>query len=230
VSLAPGAAIVLAGGEGTRLRSVLPDVPKVLAPIAGRPFLHLLFDRLAGQGITSVVLATGFAAALVEGTASDWRGPLRLSFSREREPLGTGGAIAQAFQHVAEERAWVFNGDSFCDVHLADVAASASAAPADAWLTAIRVGDAARYGTLLLNADRILAYLEKTGRSEPNWISAGVYILPRSLVPAAGRFSVERDVFPRLAAEGRLRAARTEGRFIDIGTPESFASAEAFFG
>ncbi|HEX2836224.1 MAG TPA: sugar phosphate nucleotidyltransferase [Thermoanaerobaculia bacterium] len=229
MTLSPNEAIVLAGGEGTRLRSVLPDTPKVLAPIGGRPFLHLLFDRLAAQGITSIVLATGYAAELVESIAGDWRGPMTIAFSRELEPLGTGGAISQAFGRIAGERAWIFNGDSFCDVDLPAIADAASAAPKDAWLTAIHVDDASRYGTLQLNGDRIEAYLEKTGRSEPNWISAGIYILPRAVLPASGSYSIERELFPQLAAGGRMRAARAAGRFIDIGTPESFASAEAFF-
>lgn len=229
MTLSPNEAIVLAGGEGTRLRSVLPDTPKVLAPIGGRPFLHLLFDRLAMQGMTSIVLATGYAAELVETIAGHWRGPMTIAFSREFAPLGTGGAISQAFAKIAGDRAWVFNGDSFCDVDLQAIADAANTAPNDAWLTAIHIDDASRYGTLQLNGDRIEAYLEKTGQVEPKWISAGVYVLPRAVLPANGRYSIERELFPRLAAEGRMRAARAAGRFIDIGTPASFASAEAFF-
>lgn len=229
MSLSPPEAIVLAGGAGTRLRGVLPDTPKVLAPIGGRPFLHRLLDDLARQGIEEVVLATGYAADAVEASARDWNGPMHSRFSRETAPLGTGGAIANAFDAIRGSRAWVMNGDSFCDVDLREVATEAAAAPEEPWLVAVEVDDASRFGTLELEGARVVRYLEKTGRVERGWINAGIYILPRALM-TRGAYSIERDRFPQWAAGGYLRAARVRGRFIDIGTPESFAAAEAFFG
>ena len=202
----------------------MTDVPKVIAPVGGRPFLHRLLDALAAQGIETFVLATGFAADEVENVA---RG-INIRYSREDEPLGTGGAIAQAFDQVPGERAWVFNGDSFADVDLHAVAELAKTAPDDVWLVAIEVEDAGRYGTLEIEGDRVTRYLEKTGRAEAGWINAGIYILPRTLMPK-GASSIERDLFPKWAEQGRLRAARMRGRFLDIGTPESFAAAQSFF-
>lgn len=221
----PNEAIVLAGGAGTRLRSVLPDTPKVLAPIHGRTFLDYLLDWMSERGIESMVLATGYAADAIEEAASKHE---HVSFSRESEPLGTGGAIASAFGKIRGDRAWVFNGDSFCDADLARVAEEAAQAPGDAWLVAVEVDDASRFGTLDLAGDRIVRFNEKTGRNEPGWINAGIYILPRALASQA-RQSIERDFFPMWAADGRLRAARVNARFIDIGTPESLAAAESFF-
>jgi D-glycero-alpha-D-manno-heptose 1-phosphate guanylyltransferase len=151
MSLSPSEAIVLAGGAGTRLRGVLPDVPKVLAPIGGRPFLHRLLERLAEQGIQRAVLATGYAADIVEAAAETSRAAIDVVFSREQEPLGTGGAIAQAFDLVRGPRVWVMNGDSYCDVELSAVAEQAAAAPDEAWLVAVEVEDASRYGTLELD-------------------------------------------------------------------------------
>lgn len=225
-------AVVLAGGAGTRLRDALPGTPKVLAPILGRPFLHHLFDHLTEQDITSVTLATGHAATQVERVASEYAGPLELRFSREEQPLGTGGAIARAFERVRGERAWVFNGDSFCGASLRDVEAVTVESPGDAWLVAVPVGDASRFGTLVLDGTRIVSYLEKSGRHERGWINAGIYLLPRGLAAAGGASlpcSIERDLFPGWATAGILRAAAVETPFIDIGTPESLAAAESFF-
>lgn len=229
MSLTPSEAIVLAGGAGTRLRSVLRDVPKVLASVGGRPFLHRLLDELQAQGMESVVVATGYAAEAVEAAAAAWRGTMPVTFSREAEPLGTGGAIAQAFALVTGARAWVFNGDSFCAVDLREVAGAAAASPDDAWLVAIEIDDASRFGTLELDGSRVLRFLEKTGRTQRGWINAGIYVLPRVLMNRRAS-SIERELFPEWAAAGRLRAVTVSGRFIDIGTPESFAAAEAFFG
>ena len=228
MTLAPSEAVVLAGGAGTRLRGVLPDVPKVIAPVNGRPFLHRLFDTLASQGIDSIVLATGFAADAVEQAARSWRGPMQVDFSREAQPLGTGGAIAAAFDRIRGERAWVLNGDSWCGVDLGMVAEAAAESPGDAWMVASEVDDASRYGTLELDGSQVVRYLEKTGRPERAWISTGIYVLPRAVLEQ-GPSSIERDLFPRLAAEGRLHAFRAQARFIDIGTPESFAAAQSFF-
>jgi D-glycero-alpha-D-manno-heptose 1-phosphate guanylyltransferase len=228
MSLAPSEAIVLAGGAGTRLRGVLPDTPKVLAPIGARPFLHRLFETLAGQGIERVVLATGYAADAVETVAQASGVPIDVALSREHEPLGTGGAIAQAFELVRGDRAWVMNGDSYCDAPLSSVAEAAAAAPHDAWLVAVAVEDASRFGTLELDGQRVTGFHEKSGRAAGGWINAGIYLLPRALMPK-GAASIERDLFPMWAAEGRLHAVKVQARFIDIGTPESFAAADAFF-
>ena len=228
MSLSPAEAIVLAGGAGTRLRGVLPDVPKVLAPVRGRPFLHRLLDAIARQGITRVVLATGHAAEAVETAASAFRGAIDLRFSREGEPLGTGGAIAQAFHLIQGQRAWALNGDSFCDVDLSAVSIAAAPSPDRAWVVAIETDDASRFGTLELEGSRVVRYVEKAGRMERGWINAGIYLLPRALM-TKGLSSMERDLFPAWAAQGCLHAVAVQGRFIDIGTPESFAAAQAFF-
>lgn len=228
MSLAPSEAIVLAGGAGTRLRGVLPDVPKVLAPVGGRPFLHRLLERLAEQGIERAVLATGYAADAVESAAKDAAAAIEVAFSREQEPLGTGGAIGQAFELVRGTRAWVMNGDSYCDAGLAVVARAAEASPDDAWLVAVEVEDAGRYGTLELDGSHVVRFHEKHGRAERGWINAGIYLLPRALM-TRGASSIERDLFPAWAADGRLHAVSVQARFIDIGTPESFAAADAFF-
>lgn len=228
MKLLPGEAIVLAGGLGTRLRDALPNVPKVLAPVGGRPFLEILLQRLAAQGVESVVLATGWLAQDVEAAASKCRGPLRIRFSRETRPLGTGGAIAQAFGHVRGDRAWVINGDTFCEIDLHAIAAIASGSPGEAWLVAVEVADASRFGTIEVDGSLVVRYVEKTGRNEPGIINAGTYVLPRELV-RAGEYSIERDCFPVWTEQGRLRAAVVNARFIDIGTADSLAAARSFF-
>ena len=227
----PAAAIVLAGGAGTRLRQILPGIPKVLAPVAGKPFIHHLLDQLAANGITSVVLATGYAATDVEAAAAAYQGGLEIRFSREDQPLGTGGAIARAFERIRAGRAWVFNGDSLCGASLGEVAATAAARPDCPWLVAVAVDDASRFGTLALEGTLVTGYLEKTGVREPGWINAGIYLLPRDFAAAAGTglpCSIERDLFPAWAADGLLHAAAVRAPFIDIGTPESLGAAGEF--
>jgi D-glycero-alpha-D-manno-heptose 1-phosphate guanylyltransferase len=228
VRLIPSEAIVLAGGLGTRLREALPGVPKVLAPIDGRPFLELLLRRLAGQGVASVVLATGWNADLVEAAATQWASVVDLTFSREERPLGTGGAIARAFEHVRGDRAWVMNGDTFCEIDLHAVSAIASPAPGDPWLVGVEVDDAGRFGTIEVDGSRVVAFSEKTGRGERGTINSGTYILPRDLM-APGEYSIEYDRFPLWLAQGRLRAVVVDARFIDIGTSASLGAAKTFF-
>jgi D-glycero-alpha-D-manno-heptose 1-phosphate guanylyltransferase len=228
VSLDPSEAIVLAGGLGTRLREALPDVPKVLAPIDGRSFLELLLRRLASQGVRSVTLATGWRAELVEAAATQCAGFVDVNFSREDQPLGTGGAIARAFQHIRGDRAWVMNGDTFCEIDLHAVSAIASAAPHDPWIVGVEVDDASRFGTIEVDGSRVVAFSEKTGRSERGTINSGTYLLPRDLM-SPGKYSIEYDSFPLWLAQGKLRAVVVDARFIDIGTATSLEAAKSFF-
>ncbi len=224
-------ALILAGGLGTRLRGVLPDTPKVLAPVLGRPFLAHLLDALDAAGIREVVLCTGYKAEQVEQAFGLKYKKLTIHYSREDEPLGTGGALRQAALAGQRQQFLALNGDSFVAVDLPKFVAWHQARGWAGSLVLTRVPDAGRFGTVRSEEDgRILSFDEKQGRAEPGWINAGIYLLTRDLLsslPATGAVSIERDAFPHWIERG-LGGFRVEAPFLDIGTPETLAQAEAF--
>lgn len=226
-------AAILAGGLGTRLRSVVGDRPKVLAPVGGRPFLTYLLDQLAAAAIREVVLLTGHAAEQVRDALGETFGGLRLVYSVEPAPLGTGGALRHALPYLSGPAVLLLNGDSYCDVNLAEFARYYQAEPAGVSMVLVRVPDASRYGGVRLGrTGRVLRFEEKAATRAPGWINAGVYLLDRALVAESptGQLSLERDLLPDWVARRRVRGFRCEGRFLDIGTPRSYAEAERFFG
>jgi D-glycero-alpha-D-manno-heptose 1-phosphate guanylyltransferase len=220
-------AAILAGGLGTRLRSVVADRPKVLAPVNGCPYITLLLAQLAQAEVRRVVLLVGHRADLIRAAlGSHYRG-MRLLYSEEPTPLGTGGAVRHALPMLTARRVLLLNGDSFCewDRALLD--------DGPARLAVARVPDVSRFGEVTLADDRrILAFGEKSGGSRLGWINAGVYSIPRAqltTLPDVRSLSLERDVFPGWVRQGLLYGHPLGGGFLDIGTPESFAQAGAFF-
>jgi D-glycero-alpha-D-manno-heptose 1-phosphate guanylyltransferase len=226
-------AIVLAGGFGTRLRTRVSDVPKPMAPIAGRPFLEFLLDRLIAAGCQHVVLATGYLHEKVEAHfGAEYRG-LAVSYSQETTPLGTGGAVLRALHRFPGdddegEGVLVMNGDTWLNQDLAAFADWARArAPADVVLLR-RVDDIERYGSVALDGERIVRFGEKSG-SGPGLINAGIYWLhgasfERYQYPEA--FSLENDHFQAHLAGLDLRGTFTDAPFIDIGVPEDYDRAQ----
>lgn len=222
-------ALILAGGRGTRLGALTESCPKPILPVAGRPFLDYLISRLARLGIGDVILSTGYHAALIRETLPEGalRG-VRLRHSVEQEPAGTGGAVALAEPLLADQFI-VLNGDTLFDVDVQALAALLALHPdAEAAVALREVEDAGRYGRVTLDGDRITAFAEKSGDGR-GLINGGIYCLRRSALRRlpAGPSSLERDFFPALAAEGRLRGRSFAGYFIDIGLPETLARAQS---
>jgi len=222
----PEEAIVLAGGFGTRLRAVVRDVPKPLAPIAGRPFLAWLLDSLARQGVRRVILSTGYLGDLVRATMGDSHDGMSLDYVQEETPLGTGGALWRALPLAAAARVFALNGDTWSGAALHALAAEAP--EADLTLAVRPVPDRSRFGSVLV-AGNVVTGLEEKGPSGPGLVHAGLYVLRQDLparFPFAAPFSLETEV---LAHPGRfaLRALRTDAPFLDIGTPEDFARAQS---
>jgi D-glycero-alpha-D-manno-heptose 1-phosphate guanylyltransferase len=226
-------AIVLAGGMGTRLRQVVADRPKVLAEVGGKPFLTRLLDQLLTAGVTSVVLSTGYMAEMLEAEIGTRYRGLVICYSRERQPLGTGGALRLALEKTQSDPLLVLNGDSFCDVDLWELCAFHCHKQARATLVLTSVEDTSRFGSVETDANgAVTRFEEKGGASGPGWINAGVYCLAREMIaeiPAGRAISIEQEVFPKLMGAG-LFGFRVCGAFIDIGTPHSYAEAERFFG
>lgn len=222
-------AFVLAGGLGTRLKPRFGDLPKGIAPVAGRPFLAHLLEWLGRHGVRDVVLCTGHGAAEVREALGDGGAAgVTLEYSEEPEPLGTGGALRHAIARVTGP-ALVANGDTLleCDPWMLERTRWEKGALGAVAL--YRVEDARSRGRVELDGTRITRFVEKDESfAGPAWVNGGLYafspVLWRRL--PAGVSSLERDVLPALAAEGRLAGLTVEGEFHDIGTPESWARAE----
>src|SRR5437773_5229776 len=221
-------AFVLCGGHGTRLRSVLVDRPKSMALISGTPFLQLLLDRLRSQGVSDVILGTGHMAEKIEGYfGSGNKFAMRIRYSREDEPLGTGGALKLA-EPLISDPVLVLNGDSYVEWNLNPML-GLFRKDADIVVVLQAVADVSRYGSVALDQEgRITQFIEKGVRGGPGLINAGVYLLRKRIVrdlPAGTAISLEREVFPRLLERGVFGLVCT-GLFIDIGIPDDFKRAQ----
>lgn len=225
-------AAILAGGLGTRLRSVVANRPKVLVEIHGRPFLAYLLDQLAAAGIRYVVLCTGYLGEQVQAAFGDSYGGLHLVYSQESSPLGTAGALRLALPLLSSDTALVMNGDSFCQVDLSAFWTWHCAKEAGASLLLTKVSDTSRYGRVQVEPDgQMLSFAEKSETSGSGWISAGIYLIRQDLlrtIPLGRVVSIEKEMFPAWVGQG-LYGYRSEGRFLDIGTPEAYNVAEQFF-
>lgn len=223
-------AIVLAGGLGTRLRSVVPEVPKPMAPVAGRPFLAWVLDALAAAGVQHVVLAVGYRHETIRSHFGPARRGMTLDYSVEPVPMGTGGAIRLAAERCdADAPTVVLNGDTYLQIDLRAMHAQHVAARERLTVAACQVDDVSRYGALRVGQGHIAGFLEK-GHMGPGVINAGTYVLaPDTLLglPAGEAFSFEQRVL--MGALDTLKPAvfETPGAFIDIGIPEDYARAQA---
>jgi NDP-sugar pyrophosphorylase family protein len=222
-------AFVLCGGHGTRLRPVLADRPKSMAPISGTPFLQLLLDRLRSQGIDDLILGTGYMAERIQryfGCGNQFGVLIR--YSREDEPLGTGGALKLA-EPLISDPVLVLNGDSYVEWSLVPMLELFRAKDADMVVVLQAVADVTRYGSVAVDRDgRITQFVEKGASTGPGLINAGVYLLRKQIVrdlPAKTAISLEREVFPRLLDRGVYGLVCT-GLFIDIGIPDDFKQAQ----
>ena len=219
-------ALLLAGGLGTRLSPVVSDRAKPMAVVLGRPFIHFVLDLLDGAGVRHAVLCTGHLGDRVRATLGTAYKGIELEYSQEAEPLGTGGALHLALPLLRSEDALVLNADSYFGLDLG-VFWRAAESRQGAVLAVTPVSDTSRYGRVELDgAGRILAFHEKTPGM--GLVNAGVYRIPAAfLAPRRGAFSLESEGFP--AWIGRLWGHVAEAPFLDIGTPESYRRAEAFF-
>lgn len=220
-------AIVLAGGFGTRLRQVVADVPKPMAPIAGRPFLEVLLGSLARNGFRRVILSLGFMADTIRGHFGRRFSGVDLTYVVEDQPLGTGGGVRLAMDQATEDHLFVFNGDTFLDLEVEQVERQ--------WVMKRRpvivgceVSDTARYGRLLVVAGVAKGFTEK-GVGGAGLINAGCYVLNRGqldVFPPGKPFSLEVEFLTPALMRGEFDVFVSARQFIDIGVPEDFFRAQ----
>ncbi len=225
-------ALILAGGEGTRLRPLTLTIPKPAIQLVDRPFLRHMLDWLGRHGVDDVVIASGFGAQpLREALEGGTNGGPRISYVQEREPLGTAGPLRLAADDGAlDERFLVLNGDILADLDLGALIRAHAASSAVATLALYPVDDPSAYGLVRTGEDGAVAeFVEKPDPAEidTNEISAGAYVVEREvldLIPAGRMVSIEREVFPRLVGHG-LYGHALDGYWMDIGTPERYLQA-----
>ncbi len=220
-------AVILVGGEGTRLRPLTSTVPKPVVPLVDRPFISFMLDWLVRHGIDDVIMSCGFLASGVRNVLGDGAGfGIRLRFVEEPDPRGTAGALKFA-ESMLDERFLMLNGDVLTDIDLSAQIAQHETSGAKATLALVPVADPSAYGLVHLNDDRsVHDFLEKPSPDaiDTNLISAGAYVLEREileLVPPDRNVSIEREVWPRLIGEG-LYGFPSESYWLDIGTPERY--------
>jgi mannose-1-phosphate guanylyltransferase len=220
-------AVILVGGEGTRLRPLTSTVPKPVVPLVDRPFIAFMIEWLQGHGVDDVVMSCGFLATSVRNVLGDGSAfGVRLRFVEEPDPRGTAGALKFA-ESMLDERFLVLNGDVLTDIDLSAQIVQHERTGARATLALVPVADPSAYGLVHLHQDRsVRDFVEKPSSDsiDTNLISAGAYVLERDvleLVPADENVSIEREVWPRLIGSG-LYGCPSEGYWLDIGTPERY--------
>lgn len=221
-----GPVVILAGGEGTRLRSEVSDVPKVLAPVNSKPFLYYLIQSLYQQGARHFVLSLHYLAQMVIDyiQSQQWPEDLKFDYAVESELLGTGGALKFVGETINYKGIIaVVNGDTFLTSGFKQFLKNPISQRENS-IVLVKVKDASRYGTVRFNSDmQVTDFAEKNGATSAAWINSGIYsILVDDLARYPKVFSMERDFFPQLVQSARLYAIPVESDFIDIGIPEDY--------
>lgn len=220
-------ALIIAGGLGTRLRGVVDDLPKPMAPVRGQPFLTWLFDLIEKQGVEKVVLATGYKHEKISSFFDFRYKNLNIEYSVEAEPLGTGGAVLMALQKIKGENFFLLNGDTYFEVNFHDFEDFFNSTGSVMSVALHPVKNAARYGTVILQGNRIVAFGEKTA-NKGGLINGGIYVVNKKWFEenAPGeKFSLEKDVLEKKISDNLITGYVSDAYFIDIGIPEDYYRA-----
>jgi D-glycero-alpha-D-manno-heptose 1-phosphate guanylyltransferase len=221
-------AIILAGGKGTRLQGVIADVPKPMADIQGRPFLEYLLDSLIANKITTVILSVGYKHDVIINHFGDTYRNLKLDYSIELQPLGTGGAIIKAAERITTKQFFILNGDSYFGVSLQAMSREHIFKKSDFTLAAKYINDSSRYGLLEVENSKVIKFKEKQAKSS-GLINAGVYLMNKSLItllPFEKSFSFEKSCLEDPTRAFDISYFTSDGYFIDIGVPEDYLKAQ----
>lgn len=225
------AVMILAGGYGTRLSSIVADRPKVLADVNGRPFLSYLLDQLCISKVKSVIICSGYKGEMIVQAFQYRYKNQELIYSQEPEPLGTAGALKLSLDFCSAEHIMVMNGDSFYDTDLLSFQKWHYLKRADCSISLTYMMSSKRFGFVKTDEDGRIEEFEEKGIERSGWINAGVYIFRREIIaaiPINRMVSLEREILPQLIGE-KFYGYKAHGPFIDIGTPESYKKAKEFF-
>ena len=227
-------AIILAGGFGTRLQSVISDLPKPMAPINEQPFLNYQLNYLKHFGIKKVILSVGYLSKKIKDYYGNNFNGLAIDYVVEENPLGTGGGIRLAIEKCGESLTFVLNGDSFFDVDLIEFYNLHIKNKSQISLALRKVNDSSRYGTIEKNQEnKITSFKEKSGITNEGVINGGVYIIEKELylqaTTADSNFSIEKDFFEKQLTTFDIKGFEFDGYFIDIGIPEDYLKAQNDF-
>jgi len=224
-------AIILAGGLGTRLQHLIPDLPKPMAPVNNKPFLFYILEELNHHSFKHVVLSIGYKADSITNYFGTQFKNIKLTYSFEETPLGTGGAIKKSLALTYSDSVFVINGDTFFKVDFSGMEVQHQNQKGTVTLAAKPLNNFDRYGTLTIKGDRIIAFHEKK-YTQQGLINGGIYLLNKSLLPISSwpeTFSFEKDFLETGFHRNRFIAYLSEGYFIDIGIPEDYAQANLDF-
>lgn len=224
-------AIILAGGKGTRLQSVVNELPKPMAPVAAKPFLWYLLSWLNNYGYQEVVLSVGYMHNKISSVFGESFGSMQIKYAIEETPLGTGGGIVLAEQMLENDRYTLLNGDSMILVDLDQMAQTFENHRWQVLICSRHMLQPARYGTLELDDNRIQAFAEKDPRLAEGWINAGLYMLTKGLLPfkTGEAFSFEQDFLETSCNKVKMGVFKSGDYFIDIGIPEDYFKAQHDF-
>jgi D-glycero-alpha-D-manno-heptose 1-phosphate guanylyltransferase len=225
--------IILAGGLGTRLAGTVPDLPKSMAPVNARPFLEYVLDYLELYSVKKVILATGHLSEIIEKHFGKRYKYINIEYSRETEPLGTGGAVRQAFELVTGRQAIVMNGDTMFRTNLGKLYDFQLIHQSKLSIVVREVKDATRYGTVEFDETaRITAFCEKGRQTGKAFINGGTYAINKdffSSLDLPEKFSLEKDCFEKIYHTHPIYALKCHQFFLDIGIPEDYEKAQQEF-
>jgi D-glycero-alpha-D-manno-heptose 1-phosphate guanylyltransferase len=226
-------AVILAGGIGSRLKTVVHDRPKPMAEINGRPFLEYQLDYLVGQGITRAILSVGYKYESILQYFGNGYKTMELHYAIEDQPLGTGGGILNALRFAISDTLFIVNGDTFFPVSFSEMKKNFTLKNADLLIALHQVSNAGRYGTILTDRNRrILQFREKSDEDRAGLINGGIYLMKGELLlnrtfPMV--FSFEKDFLEKYSGEMQFYGRVFENEFLDIGVPESYEQAKLSF-
>lgn len=225
-------AIILAGGLGSRLRESVSDRPKVLASVMGKPFLSYLLDQINDSNITNVILCTGYLGNMINDEYGLRYKNLKITYSQENKPLGTGGALKLALPLIQSKLLMVMNGDSYINILLNNYIKWFTENKFSASICLTHKDDTRRFGRIELDQnDKIERFNEKKDVNEAGYINAGIYLFEKELfshIPRRKFFSLEKEFFPKMINNNNIYGYICDNKFIDIGTPESYSKANTF--
>ncbi|KMT66637.1 hypothetical protein XM47_03460 [Catenovulum maritimum] len=223
-------AVILCGGLGTRLRSLVSDRPKPMAQIGDKFFLDLLIENLQSQGIKRIILCTGYLSEYIETRASRWSQSTEIIISKEEQKLDTGGAIKNALKHLESDVFIALNGDSYCQFDLSKLVSHHFSKQALITITTSYQTDVTSFGSIEINENGMITDFLEKGHNGSGFVNSGIYVIDKKVFGniLETKFSLERDLFPALIND-RMTAFVNNFSFIDIGTPESYKTAKTIF-